>query len=54
MILFNLSGHGHFDMASYDAYFEGKLEDYDYPTEAVEAAQARMPKVDEAALAGGD
>ena len=54
VILFNLSGHGHFDMASYDAYFEGKLEDYDYPTEAVEAAQARMPKVDEAALAGGD
>src|SRR5690606_23861830 len=38
VILFNLSGHGHFDMASYDAYFEGKLEDYDYPTEAVEAA----------------
>ena len=54
VILFNLSGHGHFDMASYDAYFEGKLEDYDYPVEAVEAAQAHMPNVDEAALAGGD
>ncbi|MGZ4310103.1 MAG: TrpB-like pyridoxal phosphate-dependent enzyme [Gaiellaceae bacterium] len=26
-ILFNLSGHGHFDMAAYDAYFSGKLED---------------------------
>jgi tryptophan synthase beta chain len=24
-ILFNLSGHGHFDMASYDMYFSGKL-----------------------------
>src|SRR3989442_3071705 len=34
-ILFNLSGHGHFDMAAYDAYFAGKLQDYEYPAEAV-------------------
>src|SRR6188472_3311819 len=27
-ILFNLSGHGHFDMAAYDSYFAGKLVDY--------------------------
>jgi tryptophan synthase beta chain len=26
-ILFNLSGHGHFDMGAYDSYFAGKLED---------------------------
>jgi len=26
-ILFTLSGHGHFDMAAYDNYFAGKLED---------------------------
>src|SRR5205085_12664151 len=26
-ILFNLSGHGHFDMAAYDNYFAGKLKD---------------------------
>ena len=26
-ILFNLSGHGHFDMAAYDNYFAGKLVD---------------------------
>lgn len=50
VILFNLSGHGHFDMASYDAYFEGKLVDYEYPAEAVADAQHRMPQVDEAAL----
>ena len=25
VILFNLSGHGHFDMSAYDAYFAGKL-----------------------------
>jgi len=28
VILFNLSGHGHFDMTAYDAYFAGKLTDY--------------------------
>ena len=27
VILFNLSGHGHFDLGAYDAYFAGKLED---------------------------
>jgi len=33
VILFNLSGHGHFDMSAYDAYYAGKLEDY-RPTDA--------------------
>lgn len=28
VILFNLSGHGHFDMSAYDAYFAGKLQEY--------------------------
>ena len=28
-ILFNLSGHGHFDMSAYDAYFAGSLTDYE-------------------------
>ena len=54
VILFNLSGHGHFDMLSYDRYFEGALEDYNYPVEAVADAQTRMPQVDEAALGVGD
>ena len=44
-ILFNLSGHGHFDMGAYDAYFARKLQDYEYPAEAVAAAQRRMPAV---------
>jgi tryptophan synthase beta chain len=44
-ILFNLSGHGNFDLASYDAYFAGRLEDYEYPRESVEAALADLPKV---------
>jgi tryptophan synthase beta chain len=44
-LFFNLSGHGHFDMASYDRYFAGKLEDYAYPEEAIAAALHRLPKV---------
>lgn len=45
VILFNLSGHGNFDMASYQAYFDGKLVDYEYPAEAVQAAMSSLPKV---------
>jgi tryptophan synthase beta chain len=45
VILFNLCGHGYFDMAAYDAYFAGQLQDYEYPAEAVAAAQQRMPQV---------
>jgi len=44
-LLFNLSGHGHFDMASYDRYFAGGLEDFDYPSEAVAASLQHLPKV---------
>jgi tryptophan synthase beta chain len=45
VILFNLSGHGHFDMGAYDSYFAGRLQDYEYPAEAVAEAQKRMPQV---------
>ncbi|MCG9066137.1 TrpB-like pyridoxal phosphate-dependent enzyme [Laribacter hongkongensis] len=44
-LFFNLSGHGHFDMASYDKYLAGDLEDYVYPEEAIRAALARLPRV---------
>jgi tryptophan synthase beta chain len=37
-ILFNLSGHGHFDMAAYDNYFAGKLEDVALEDEEIERA----------------
>ena len=43
-ILFNLSGHGHFDMSSYDRYFKGELEDYAYPEEAIKDSLAHLPK----------
>ena len=45
VILFNLSGHGNFDLSAYEAYLTGKLQDYDYPAEAVDAAMATLPQV---------
>jgi tryptophan synthase beta chain len=45
IILFNLSGHGNFDMAAYKAYLNGELEDYDYPAEEIERAKQNLPKV---------
>ncbi len=45
VLFFNLSGHGHFDMASYDRYLAGKLEDYDYPEAEIAAALDRLPKL---------
>jgi tryptophan synthase beta chain len=44
-ILLNLSGHGHFDMAAYDRYFRGELEDYDFPAEAIKESLAHLPQV---------
>ncbi len=44
-IFFNLSGHGHFDMAAYDRYLSGQLEDSPYPDDAIKAALADLPKV---------
>ncbi len=44
-ILFNLSGHGHFDLASYDEYHSGKLPDYEYPSEKIKEALLTLPKV---------
>lgn len=51
VILFNLSGHGNFDMAAYQAYFSGSLQDYEYPEEAVKAAMNNLPQVPEMAQA---
>lgn len=44
-LLFNLSGHGHFDMTSYDRYFSGQLENFDYPAAAIEESLQHLPKV---------
>ncbi|MEM3514291.1 MAG: TrpB-like pyridoxal phosphate-dependent enzyme [Candidatus Hadarchaeum sp.] len=45
VILFNNSGHGHFDLAAYDAFLRGKLVDYEYPEKLVKEAIAKIPKV---------
>jgi tryptophan synthase beta chain len=44
-ILFNLSGHGHVDMAAYDAYFNNELTDYEYPEAAIKESLSHLPKV---------
>ena len=45
-ILFGLSGHGHFDLAAYDAYLAGELEDFELPQAAIDACSAQLPTVD--------
>ncbi len=44
-ILFNLCGHGHFDMQAYTDYFAGKLKDDDYSQDELAMALAGLPKV---------
>jgi len=44
-ILFNLSGHGHFDMQAYINYFEGKLVDQEYDEKELAMALAGLPSV---------
>ncbi|MCL4508571.1 MAG: pyridoxal-phosphate dependent enzyme, partial [Chloroflexi bacterium] len=43
-ILFNLSGHGHFDMQAYDDYFAGKLTDTEFNVSAVKESLAHLPQ----------
>jgi tryptophan synthase beta chain len=45
VILFNLSGHGHFDLGAYEAYLGQQLHDYAYPEEEIKAAMQSLPKV---------
>ncbi len=44
-ILFALSGHGHVDMAAYQAYFDEKLKDYDFPEDKIKEALHELPKI---------
>jgi tryptophan synthase beta chain len=44
-ILFNFSGHGLIDMASYDRYFAGQLQDYAYPAEEIAKSMANLPTI---------
>jgi tryptophan synthase beta chain len=44
VILFGLCGHGHFDLAAYDAYLAGTLEDPEFSQEDLDAALAALPE----------
>jgi tryptophan synthase beta chain len=46
VILFNLCGHGHFDLSAYERYLDDSLEDYEYPAERVREALTALPKVE--------
>ncbi|MGC8805569.1 MAG: TrpB-like pyridoxal phosphate-dependent enzyme [Candidatus Ratteibacteria bacterium] len=45
-IVFNFSGHGHFDLSAYDAYLTGKLQDYEYPEEKIRESLENLPKIE--------
>lgn len=45
VILLNASGHGHFDLAAYDAYLRRNLPDYELEESALEQALADLPKI---------
>jgi tryptophan synthase beta chain len=44
-IVFNFSGHGHFDLSAYEAYLSGKLVDYEYPEEKILESLKELPVV---------
>mgnify|MGYP000011630993 CR=1 FL=1 len=44
-ILFNLCGHGFFDLSAYDSYLSGSMQDYEHPKSEIEAALAGLPTV---------
>jgi tryptophan synthase beta chain len=44
-ILFNLSGHGHLDLASYEQFFAGELRNYEYPAEAIAESLKHLPTI---------
>jgi len=44
-ILFNLSGHGHFDLSAYESYLSGRLEDYEYTPKEKAAEERQLAEV---------
>jgi predicted alternative tryptophan synthase beta-subunit len=45
VILFNLSGHGNFDLGAYEAFLGGRLQDYEYPAEKIAEALRGVPQI---------
>jgi tryptophan synthase beta chain len=46
IILFNLSGHGNYDMGAYQAYLSGSLQDYQCPQQTIDHALTKLPRVE--------
>jgi len=46
VIVYNHSGHGHFDLSAYEAYFKGKLKDYEYPEEKIKESLEKLPDIE--------
>jgi tryptophan synthase beta chain len=46
VIVFNLCGHGHFDMGAYEQHLGGHLQDYDHPEHAIEEALKDLPQIE--------
>ena len=44
-IFFNLSGHGDFDLAAYEEYLAGKLQDFEYTEEMLEQGLSTIPAI---------
>jgi len=45
VIVFNNSGHGHFDLSAYERYLSGKLEDYELPEAEIKRSLEELPTV---------
>ncbi|MCG0279078.1 MAG: TrpB-like pyridoxal phosphate-dependent enzyme, partial [Thermanaeromonas sp.] len=45
IILFGLSGHGHFDLSAYEDYFAGRLQDVEYTQEMLKQGLACLPEI---------
>jgi tryptophan synthase beta chain len=45
VIVFNNSGHGHFDLAAYQRYLGGELEDYEYPDDKIQESLKKLPEI---------
>lgn len=45
-ILYANSGHGHFDLGSYEEYLDGELVDYEYPAELAKESLKKVPDVE--------
>jgi len=44
-IVFNYSGHGFFDLASYDKFFAKQIDDYEYPDEKIQESLKDLPEI---------